>query len=211
MKRYSFLIIVLTGLSTFANAQLWPPNGMNGNGSKESPWEITSASQLALLAKYLNDGNSLQTTGKYYKLMNDLDLIEYSKDNGWEPIGYYEGYSYNFEYCFRGNFNGNNKKIKNLTINRPSEILIGLFGWIYNANIQNIEIENCNITGSSCTGGLVSYSYESVISNCSVSGNIIQFHYNNKHGVGVGGLVGENKYSTITNCYSIINAYFICV
>jgi hypothetical protein len=84
---------------------------------------------------------------------------------------------------FRSNFYGGGHKIKNLYINRPDMDYIGLFGNY--VNIDNLEIENCNITGKNNFGGIVGYfgipcpisseeyKYRRKITDCKVSGKIV--------------------------------------
>jgi hypothetical protein len=110
----------------------------------------------------------------------------------WEPIGIGGTDSY-----FDGNFDGDGKVIQNLTINRPTDNNIGLFGATISANIKNLGLENCNIVGQNYVGGLLGWAYygESTISNCYVTGSV-------RGGDNVGGLVGINGASTISNCYT---------
>jgi hypothetical protein len=113
------MAILFTGFIAFSfsiNAQTWPPAGMNGSGTSNSPWEITTAAHLIALADYVGESvnNANSTKGKCYKLMNDIDL------NGltWVPIGdYYYDFNdhYNVYRLFQGNFDGNGKTVKNIT------------------------------------------------------------------------------------------------
>jgi hypothetical protein len=157
---------------------------MAGNGSSASPWEITLPSELADLAAYVNAGNGTATNGAYYKLMNAINLSGYPN---WDPIG-------NFNDPFEGNFDGNNKVISNLTINRPGTDYQGLFGCIFQGNIQNLGIENCNIIGQNNVGGLVGQGI-CTFTNCYTTGNVT----GNSH---MGGLAGFFWVYTMTNCYT---------
>ena len=128
----------MSGLTVFAQH----PSLGGGNGTNTDPYKITTATQLKALADYVNAGNSNEAANKYYKLLNNIDLSGY--DN-WKPIG--NNNLNNINNRFRGNFDGNGKMVQNITINRPTETEIGLFGYIYQANIQNLGVENCNILG----------------------------------------------------------------
>jgi Flp pilus assembly protein TadG len=167
----------------------------SGNGSLNDPYQITSWDEL-------NQIRYNQITS-YYKLMNDLNSSTtgyetYASNSsnsglGWLPIGDLTNYPDN---TFHGFFDGNNKVIKDIFINRPSENYVGLFGYTYNnLNISNLGIENGNITGNIEVGGLAgSSSYN--ISNCYFDGYI----YGNEE---VGGLVGRlNTYGRITFSHS---------
>jgi len=179
--------------SSSVNAQIWPPDGMQGDGTNDNPWEITLPEHLATLATYVNVGNGDNTIGKYYKLMNDIDLSEYAN---WKPIGTRS----NNSTCFNGNFNGNDKIVKNLTIRRSTEDYIGLFGLVLDVGcIENLSVEDCDVIGGDYNiGGLVGFN-SAPIRNCYVSGKI------KGQRSSVGGLVGINNEGTITNCYATSN------
>ena len=183
--------LTLIGLIGKISGQTWPPAGMAGNGTEGNPWQINTAADLEVLVYYLYNHNGDSTEGKYYELLNDIDLNEYADGVGWRPIGRRD-YGY-ISGSFQGNFNGNGKVVKNISSNRPDDN-IGLFGSIYNATIQNLGIENCNVTGENNVGGLVGRSENSTITNCYVTGNVSAHHSN------VGGLVGKNENSTLINC-----------
>lgn len=173
--------------------KLKPFDFCGGDGSIGTPYEICTAEQLKKLADYINLGYGDSTRSMHYILMNDINLNAYIFDTGWKPIGDYN--SGDSTTCFQGNFQGNNKVIQNLTINRQWEDYIGLFGRIYNATIENLGVNNCNIVGGSEVGGLVGLNYNSIISNCYVTGNVSGSWYD------VGGLAGAN-YGSISNCYA---------
>ena len=56
-----------------------------GAGTSGDPYQITTAAELASVSSYLGVGNS----GKYFKVMNDIDLnvSPYNTGTGWTPIG----------------------------------------------------------------------------------------------------------------------------
>lgn len=226
MKKNIFLACLLFFSYFHLTAQTWPPAGMLGNGTSANPWQIADSSHLRILADYVNGGYGNYTSGKYYILMNDIDLGGYEN---WKPIGVD---NFNMSTSFLGKFNGNGKVIRNLTINRPTEREVGLFGVLQSIsssgvpNISNLGLEDCNVVGMQMVGALVGWaSVNSSISNCYASGNVsgnllvgglIGFnntHYGSVshclsacHVVGdnkVGGLTGENSgYSTLTYCFS---------
>ena len=201
-----------------------------GNGTETNPYQICDAASLAALADYVNAGNGDATEGVYFALTADIDLGgAYAAGEGWDPIGN----SYN--NYFLGKFNGNGFVVKNLTINRPWNNYIGLFGNVGSesnastgTNIENVGIIDCNINGGGSTGALVGYHRTSShISGCfatgsvsgtnTVGGLVAENFYNAEISncystcsvngtTGVGGLVGRNWYSaTITNCYATGN------
>ena len=151
----------------------------DGDGSKEKPYTIATAAHLKYLAKTVNEGNSY--AGKYFKLCADIDLGGYE----WEPIGYC---NYDNKYVFCGNFDGSNFSIENYKItsahnrfyfDEEARVYVGLFGYIKNASIFNLIIDNfdVNITEGYLpmnylvnVGGLTGLAETSVIENCTVSG-----------------------------------------
>jgi len=197
-------IIILIGIGAFLSplwglggyAQTHPKLG-GGSGDTLSPYQITTPAQLKELADYINAGNGDSTKGVFYIVINDLDLTAYQAGDGWDPIG--NNSVNNNTHRFQGKFNGNNKVVKNLKINRPTEHYQGLFGWTNKAKIENIGIENCDIVGDQCVGGLVGRNDNSTISNCYATGSVSGTY-------DVGGLVGVNSFfSPISNCYTTGN------
>jgi hypothetical protein len=149
------------------------------------------------VATLVNAGHirSLVTGKAHYKLINDIDLSNYGSSfnngQGWTPIG--TGRE------FRGDFDGNNKKITGLYIN-TTVAYTGLFGVIVDtAKIYNLGVENVNITSSvSMTGGVAGYIFHhSSIDNCYTTGTITAAGNN---AGGISGYVTNN--SKVTNSYS---------
>jgi hypothetical protein len=135
----------------------------------------------------LNDLNRIRDyLDRDFVLMNDIDASEtitWNDEQGWEPIG-------NETNRFSGSFNGQDKVINNLYINRNPNTSTGFFGSISsNSLVQNIGLVDINILGigvnyNSFTGGLVGWFFGGTIENCYVTGNIIGGYY-------LGGLVGD--------------------
>ncbi|MCL2247289.1 MAG: hypothetical protein FWC10_09320, partial [Lentimicrobiaceae bacterium] len=101
-------------------------------------------------------------------------------------------------------FEGNNKVISGLWINRNTETHIGLFGSLYRFTIRNlgINIGNNKVIGMSYIGGLAGRLNEGTIENCFVTGSI------KASDNFIGGLVGnvfsesENSLTNVSNCYA---------
>jgi len=112
---------------------------------------------------------------------------------GFSPIG-------NSSTNFTGSYDGNEKTISNLFINRPSQDFIGLFGYVNGdestTEIYDLGVTNVDITGNDRVGGLLGYNLSSTVSNSYSTGSV--------SGTGnyVGGLVGQNNSSTVSNSYS---------
>ena len=127
-------------------------------------------------------------SGKYI-LMSDIDLAGYN----WDPIG-----DVNTMSAFSGEFNGNGYVIRNLTINKPTENGVGLFSAAM-GTIENVGLENVNITGSLGTGGFAGGIMGGHINNCYVTGIV---KADNAY---VGGLIGLANGGNLTNCYANVN------
>ncbi len=158
---------------------------------------IKNASELAWIAAIVNSGIE-SFDGYTFKIDDSVSEIDLSR-HFWIPIGIGD--------CeFEGNFDGNNKIISNLTIGTSESPengmgYYGLFGEIYEATITDIILDEVNIYSTeedACLGGLAGIVNESVLENCSASGNI-------SGGIGsyIGGLTGEaNGDCTIEHCYA---------
>ncbi|MEC0090706.1 InlB B-repeat-containing protein [Paenibacillus macquariensis] len=150
-----------------------------GTGTINDPYQIATADQLDEVRNHLEFGN-------YFELTANIDLSGYTTGDGWKPIG-------DSRYGFQGNMDGNGFKITNLTINRPNDHIVGLFGQTTSrSSFTNIMLENIRVQGNYNVGGLVGISWGS-IRNSYTTGTINGVAY-------VGGLVGGN-------CGSISNSY----
>lgn len=100
-----------------------------GDGTSGNPYQIITALQLNEVRNHLSS---------YFILNNDIDLADFLSETG---SGYNVGEFWQPIYNFTGNFDGNNHKIFNLKINRPTTNNIGLFGTSTNAVISNLGVE----------------------------------------------------------------------
>lgn len=152
----------------------------SGSGTESDPYLIFNPIQLNQMRNFLN------TSGVYFKLMNDVDLTDFLEDEnptqGWQPVG-------TSSSKFKGILDGNGKTIKNLWIKRASSSYIGLFGYTDGATIINLTIE-ADIKGSSYTAAFSGYSASSTFSNCHLSGNISGTTL-------VGGFIGNSNAVTL--------------
>ena len=165
-----------------------------GSGTVEDPYLVANAAQLNNVRNY---------RGSHFLQVADIDLSgpAWTNNEGWDPIGEY-GYDQNYTANFYGTYDGGFYSIYNLTINRPAESFVGLFGSIWSidgniARIKNLKLKSANVTGNGAVGGLVGNAdLECVVENCSVEG-IVQGNYG-----ATGGLAGnvENG-GRIKACY----------
>ncbi|ACV12247.1 GLUG domain protein [Halorhabdus utahensis DSM 12940] len=136
-----------------------------GSGTEADPYELSSPDTLGSVSSAPNAS---------YELTADLDMAGVSHD----PIG-------TAATPFNGSFDGNGYTIANLTIDRPGEDNVGLFGHVAtNGTVANVTIENATVTGDSNVGGLVGET-TGTITGSSVTGRITGNE-------SVGGLAGAN-------------------
>jgi uncharacterized protein (TIGR02145 family) len=118
--------------------------------------------------------------GKHFLITKDLDLSSVCGEgiDNWEPIGN------SADRAFKGTLNGQGHIITNLYINAPTEDNQGLFGFINNGTVRDLNLENGFINGRNNVGGLcATLEGLSVIENVT-NGMTVQGNQN------VGGFVG---------------------
>ena len=190
-----------------------------GSGTKEDPWRIENAEQLAYLAQQVNNGTDYKR--EHFRLVSDLDL----RGNEWTPIGT-EG------NLFWGGFDGDGHTITGMTITGKENSYVGLFGECRNftaasSYIKSVTVKGANISGKSFVGAIAGaganisdcYSIENTIyaSRCvgGVCGSLIgkiSGCYNSSSVSGIstaGGIMGSASYEgndgngVVEYCYNI--------
>lgn len=113
---------------------------IEGSGTESDPYRITSANELAYIAKEVNSGNDF--ADDFFSLEVDIDLSGID----WTPIG--DGAN-----PFSGNFNGNGHTISDLSLTSVSKYykeystgkylqgVSGLFGYCKNTSICNLSVK----------------------------------------------------------------------
>ena len=135
------------------------------NENPDGELAVTNASQLQCIGD--TDDSSLDDD---YVLTTDIDLEDedigdWNDGDGFDPIG-------DFGDEFNGSFDGSGHTIENLTIDRPDESNVGLFGAVESAGtLENVSLENVDILGEVTIGGLVGETGGEV-RNVSVSGTV---------------------------------------
>ena len=186
---------------------IWDGNGTKpfiiGDGSEESPYEISDAYMLAYLAQSVNSGTALKQAS--YILTSDIDLGGFE----WTPVG-------TVENPFAGVFDGNGHTVKNFRITDANCSYAGLFGYVENSEISKLEVSCFEIKiadndrkNKYFAGGIAAYvvssgkGNNSRISECSANGqiNIVsKFAY-------AGGIAGhisdtDTSFVYIENCHA---------
>ena len=166
-----------------------------GEGTEQSPYQITNAEELKWFRDTVNSG----TTDIHARLLHDIDL----KNVSWEPIG-------TQKKPYNGTFDGNAYTIKNFRLGdhtKPDPISEkGLFGWIGSGGtIQDVVVKvesigsatnpnNFNIT--KC--GLIAAYNAGTIRRCSVMVNYTLYV------AGEIGIIAYRNNGIIENCLSAV-------
>jgi len=129
--------------------------GYYGDGTAESPFLISTAEHLDNIRNYTGVDNA----DTHFMLTNNIDLTEfltypnagYNNGAGWLPIGRDQTAT----YSFHSHLDGGGYTISGLWINRPTQINIGLFGYLVGKiNNLNIILDQRGIIGMSPVGAI---------------------------------------------------------
>lgn len=151
------------------------PNNGTGSCSPHVPYIITTVGEL--------QGIKLDLTGCYV-LGNNINASSTSGWNngkGFEPIQ-------NSGFYFEGQLDGKGFTIDNLFINRQTQDWVAMFNALgVNAKVNNIIMNNSNVSGKEYVGILSAYIYDGgVVTNAKINGDL-------KGQSKVGGVIGFNE------------------
>ena len=165
----------------------------DGEGTKESPYQISAADELFWFASLVNGTleGAEQNTAACAVLTADINL----SGQTWTPIGT------STSNYFKGTFDGADHTISNLTIDTEASY-VGLFGATSGAVIKNVTLDNPQVqnsaTGTSNTGALVGYMVgNGTVEYCAVTNGSVS-----SDGQYVGGLIGNILGGTVQYCYN---------
>lgn len=169
--------------------------------STQNTFTLTTAEQLAGLAKLVGEGNRF--SGTTINLASDLDLSGYE----WTPIGQGERTWFGYSYTeFDGTFNGNGHTISGMQVNADGALgYYGLFG-VVSGTISDLILTNSHISVRSVrttSGSLVGRLNGGTVENCSVMHATIKIPEGEDWkswllGYVAGGVVGHNDGGSIT-------------
>ena len=189
----------------------------SGTGTKDDPYIIANADQLAAFGAIVGGmlGNDPEPfTGKYIKLMADINLGDKETENNpdiiFYPIGYYNSDG-TYERTstaitsglrnFEGTFDGNGHTVSNFYQNtwemkgdnnyydatlQYYRDGMGLFGRVYGGTVKNLTVANFSSDGEYTTTGVIAaYADGATFENISI------FNCNPRvYNIGNGGIVG---------------------
>ena len=206
-----------------------------GTGTADDPILISTAEQLAGFADSVNRGDDfsgryIELAADIY--LNDSTLADSLKLEWEHPIGQFLNGGSDWEYTldtawFRGNFDGKNHIIYNLFYGTtpespdwddPDNPLGGmggpdfsgwakaLFGFVENATIKNVRLENAVLNGASSIATLaLQVKGNSVIENCHATGVVMNI--DPEYGGPAGGLIARLISGQVLNCSADVDAY----
>lgn len=173
-----FAIPANAATTTVSTPTIW--NGKvstNWYTGKKNTYNISTASQLAGLAKLVNSGESM--TGITINLTADIKLNDTSNlanwstkapKNKWTPIGK-SGNPVSGYFPFAGAFNGNGHTIEGIYVSGVTTA--GLFGYLYGGIVTGVTIKNGYISAnqetsskSTYAGGISGIAEKSIINEC---------------------------------------------
>ncbi len=150
-----------------------------GSGTQEDPYLISNGSELAYLAQEVNNGNN-SYSGVYFKLTNDIYLNDTSN---WESWG--NGITPQNEWTAIGGYRNDEDEQYDYNFN-------GCFDG------DGYAVRGIYINTQEYYQGLFGYIGEgSIIANLGVAESYVGGYSC------VGGVVGANRNSTVTNCYNM--------
>lgn len=151
-----------------------------GEGTKENPYLIQSATDLAELSA-LTKGKNFGNSSMYFKQTIDIDLTA----GNWQPICTdieYPDNKWTQWYKFSANYDGDNHTV---TLKESSmKLAFGLFGAL-NGSVSNLVIDG-TINSLGYTGALVSQAH-----NGATVTNVINKANINGNGNQIGGIIGN--------------------
>ena len=163
----------------------------SGNGTASSPYIIANAADFIAFRDYINITSPDGGRGQYFRLTANINLG--GREKPWTPIG-------SEEKPFEGMFDGIGRTISGLYLEEKGENpelteSVGLFGTVSGGMIQNVNISDSAVIGTSYVGMIVGHAKQSaVINHCSVSSGTVSGEMN------VGGIVGFSDESDVKFC-----------
>lgn len=130
----------------------------DGDGSVENPYQLSSVVQLQEIQNHL-DAHFIQTAD-----IDATDTENWNSDLGFEPIG-------DDVDSFTGSYDGGGFIIDGLTIDRPDEFNVGLFGYINDGAVSNLSLQAADVTGKERVGAITGINL-GIIDSVQVQGTI---------------------------------------
>ena len=200
------LLIIVIALILIVAVVFTGTKTNNPNTSNESTYEVSTANELLSV---LNKSNGMSAT---IIIKNDLDF----SNEDLSPIG-------TKQKPFSGKIYGNGHTISNFNIvisNDEGESYAGLFGYIKDAYIYKIKLDNVDLISTKTIehitthnlGFICGYAENSAIKYCEISNSCkLEINHTNKSMVTIGGIVGKLINSTVSNANSKATLNISCL
>lgn len=185
-----------------------------GSGTQEDPYQIETAEQLALLAKYVNEEDENFSKACYIQtediVMNDTSNLEnwdkQAPEWSWIPIGLQD------KGEFQGYYDGAGHSISGMYIyyvHDAAEInasdCVGLFGRVYEGTVKNVTLQDSYVyaAGANAVGGIVGDASYSEVIGCTNGAGIMTLDT-----YGMGGVCGAGgNETTFDGCHNVGTVY----
>ncbi|MDG5767252.1 T9SS type A sorting domain-containing protein [Balneolales bacterium ANBcel1] len=134
---------------------------LQGDGTADEPWLISSPSELLAIADNVHG---------HYRLTADIDLESsaiWNYGRGWTPLG-----GINEGEHFTGVLDGDGHRITGMVINAPMRDHTGIIRHAEDAVIHDLILEHHYVIGSDYTGGIIGEGESVVMENIQLNGDI---------------------------------------
>jgi hypothetical protein len=166
----------------------------------QRPVGISLPEELVAFRDDVNAGEDLESwmdADSTIHLRADLDM---SLVSNWTPIGMHP--TSGNRVSLKGIFDGNGYTVSNLKITQTDLLSAGLFGYVRNAEIRNLTLdESCSITLSASgnrelsVGGIAGRLEGSTVTDCHFHGTILVTGTGTR--TAAGGIAGSNTYKSV--------------
>ena len=229
MKKIIMLSSVLVCISILLFCEtvaISPSNYEEENaGSIDNPYLIENLGNLRWLSEHSEVWGS-KTERYYFKqtaAIDAQDTITWNEGKGFSTIGNASSISKDenqelyFNSAFFGYYDGGNFSISNIYISNEGSFtetrFASFWGALEEANITSVRLDNILYQiKNSVVGAFCNFSQNSIITNCSITGNIIvndvprlDISGNYISDSTASGLIHQSWKNNITNCFSTVN------
>lgn len=166
-----------------------------GSGTPEAPWQIDSLANLAWISE------TPEVWNDHFVQTSDIEATE---TRSWNVV---DGYAQGFmpigglsKGSFSGNYNGRGYKIRDLYINQPNGMEVGLFGGLSEARIDSVGLVRADVSGYANIGILAGRSYQAYITNTFVEGRV-------EGGRLIGAFTGRSNLDTLEKTWALAHVF----
>ncbi len=161
-----------------------------GNGSADSPYIISTPTDLLRLCTWINDGTL--EGDEYFEVYSGLQYLDCTNLTNYVPAG-------TANHPFRGRFNGNNVAITDLKITvDASQGYNGFFGYIAGGMVSNLRLSRATVKEGNESGVVAGCLNGGTITGCTVAS--CSLSTSNTQSLQAGGVVGQLLQGEINNC-----------